>query len=430
MSQEIIGKFAEEYIPRYLTWEERLNLLQRLQDRVGEEIERIEGFRSRYGEKLALVSSAKTVEGLKDLHNDLNQLALEGFLESYSVRGIHELCSTYRDKIAERLLVLVEEEMVKEGFGPPPTPYAWLAMGSDGRREQTLFADQDNLLVYKYEKGGVQQLLDLEERTKGKLVKINMGEFPTAVDKWDILDGYYEIFSRKMVQRLDEVGIEKCKGGVMPSNEKWRGSLTDWKERVKGKVRYGTGILNTLDLIILMDLRYVGGDKGLAEELTSFVNEHVRENPSLLGEMIRSATLMPVSLGLFKRFVTERSGQHKGKLDLKVGGWAPLVLIVRILAKKHNLSSTNTMERIKGLREAKVFTAKFAADLQEAFYVLIKFRLLHQAELIREELRNNNYIDPYRLSDGEQAELKDALRRVEALQRWAHNLFFAGGTMG
>ena len=33
-------------------------------------------------------------------------------------------------------------------LGPPPAPYAWLALGSEGRMEQTLLTDQDNALVY------------------------------------------------------------------------------------------------------------------------------------------------------------------------------------------------------------------------------------------------------------------------------------------
>ncbi len=429
MGQEIIGKFADQYRPRYLSWEERLDLMQGFQQRVYAELSRIEEFYARYHDKLTIVASAETKEELRELHQDLNQLALEGFLESYSVRGTHEICSTYRDKITERLLVLVEGEMVQEGFGPPPTPYAWLTMGSDGRREQTLFTDQDNLLAYRYEEKGAEQLWELDKRAGMKLAKIDVGEIPSTPKKRDILDGYYEIFSQKMVDRLDEVGIERCKGEVMPTNKKWRGNLADWKERVEGKIKYGTGILASLDLIILLDLRYVGGDQGVAEELISLVNERIGEDSAFLNEMARSAVLMSVPLGLFKRFVTERSGEHKGKLNLKLGGWAPMVLIVRVLAKRYKVSPTNTMERIRGLREAEILDEKFAAELKEAYYVLVKHRLLHQVELIRQGLEGDNYIDPHRLSEGDQAELKDALRKVEGLQKLAHNIFFAGGTV-
>ena len=38
--------------------------------------------------------------------------------------------------------------MVREGLGRPPVPYAWLALGSEGRREQTLRTDQDNAIVF------------------------------------------------------------------------------------------------------------------------------------------------------------------------------------------------------------------------------------------------------------------------------------------
>lgn len=47
MSKEIIGKFTEEYRPRHLTWAERYDLLQGLQQRVSEEISLIEEYQTK-----------------------------------------------------------------------------------------------------------------------------------------------------------------------------------------------------------------------------------------------------------------------------------------------------------------------------------------------------------------------------------------------
>ena len=41
-------------------------------------------------------------------------------------------------------------------LGPAPAPWAWLALGSEGRMEQTLLTDQDNALVFADEGGGAR----------------------------------------------------------------------------------------------------------------------------------------------------------------------------------------------------------------------------------------------------------------------------------
>jgi len=426
MGADIVGKFKDRYILRNLTWTERIDLLQALQQRVSAELWRLEAYERRYCEALAMVEAAATVSQLADVYRQCNQLALEGFLESYSVRGAHQLCSDSREKITQRLLAQVEGEMVEEGFGPPPSPYAWFAVGSDGRRENTLFADQDDLLSYRYEETGVQKLLSLKGKIRERLVVLN-GDGGARWTKQNLLDGYYQIFSHKMMGRLDEVGIKRCEGGVMPSNRKWRRSLHQWQEIIKGKVEHGRGDLTTLELIILMDLRCVAGDQSLGDELVSFVNTHVASDSELLTEMIRPAILMAVPIGFFKRFITEKTGEHKGKLNLKLGGWAPLVLIVRIFAKKYGLTTTNTMERIEGLRDAEVLSPEFAGELQEAYYALLKNRFLHQVELMSKGLDNDDYLDPETLSDVAQEELREALRKVEALQKLANRVFIMGG---
>ena len=38
--------------------------------------------------------------------------------------------------------------IVGSALGPPPVPFAFFVLGSEGRSESTLFTDQDNALVY------------------------------------------------------------------------------------------------------------------------------------------------------------------------------------------------------------------------------------------------------------------------------------------
>ena len=64
------------------------------------------------------------------------------------VKQLVALVTELNDRLAFRILQLVEKEMESEGLGKPPAPYGWLAFGSEGRMEQTLHTDQDNALFF------------------------------------------------------------------------------------------------------------------------------------------------------------------------------------------------------------------------------------------------------------------------------------------
>ena len=58
-------------------------------------------------------------------------------------RHVTHLLASICDAVTIRLVELAIEEL-----GPPPTAFAFIAMGSQGRQEQTLVTDQDNGIIY------------------------------------------------------------------------------------------------------------------------------------------------------------------------------------------------------------------------------------------------------------------------------------------
>ena len=70
---------------------------------------------------------------------------LAGGLEAGHIAGY---VARLNDALLRRLLAFAEADL-----GPPPAPYAWVVMGSEGRMEQTLLTDQDNALVFADEAG-------------------------------------------------------------------------------------------------------------------------------------------------------------------------------------------------------------------------------------------------------------------------------------
>ncbi len=386
MFKEGIEGILRTYRPERLNYEERLHLLKRLR----EEIEKEEGPLRSVREQLQGILEQITSSDLKDLkrhHYFLNRLAIRTFDDSRSVKDVHLICTRGRDAILRRILELIEAE-----FGSEIPPYAWMALGSAGRQEETLYTDQDYLLVYR---DGASDELFLR-------------------------------FSHKAVDYLEEVGIRRCKGGVMPVNEKWRASLGLWRERIRRTVERGRGPLSSLDLMILMDLRFVAGERSLGEELVGMVPE-LTKNRGLLNEMLKTLIFIPLPLGLFGRFLVEKSGPQKGRINLKVGGWAPLVVLIRVMAVSYGIRDLSTLERIEGLKDQGVISRRLAEDLKEAYHILMELRISGQRELMLRGEEDSNYIDPYALDPEGQRQLKFALRRVEELQKVANELFFGRG---
>jgi signal-transduction protein with cAMP-binding, CBS, and nucleotidyltransferase domain len=223
------------------------DLLTQLRQRVEDECTALDMVEETYAVLLERVAVSDDYQELALIHAQLNELEIARFEAVPSVPALHYACTHYRDLLAARTLTLVEGEMVSQGEGPAPLPYALLSMGSDGRLEQTLITDQDYLLVYA--NGGDEQC-----------------------------DAYFATFSCQLVERLAEVGFKKCTGEIMPSNPTWRGSVKQWHRRILAIVRYEFDeyAKNLMDLIVLSDARFVAGERALAESLVEVIRDFER----------------------------------------------------------------------------------------------------------------------------------------------------------
>ncbi len=331
---------------------------------------------------------------LKQLHDELNRIELERFLVSESVVNLHHSCTHYRDLLAERAIQLVLDEMEMSGKGTPPVVFALVSMGSDGRQEQTLITDQDYLVVY--EDGG-----------------------------GDEADAWFADFGNRLVDCLEQAGFKRCTGDIMTSNPTWRGSYKQWRKRLFSIVRYEVEDFakNMMDLIVLSDARYVTGDQPLAERLIELIRTMEKDHFQVLWGMARAATEMKLALGFMRKLWTEPTGEHKGELNVKLLAWAPLVMNVRILAMSQGIPATNTVERINLLHKEGSFSAEMAAGLRESYRVLTRQRILLQVKQIKGIQKDSHFLDPLMLEADEREELRQAVVRVEELQKMIHANF-------
>ncbi|MCK7474440.1 MAG: DUF294 nucleotidyltransferase-like domain-containing protein [Rhodopseudomonas palustris] len=389
-STDFVERFRSDlaWLLRHLDRPAALALLMELADSVARERGGIQTMESSRAAMLSRTAQAESYTELQQIEQALTALETARFVASGSVPGLLRGCTEFRDRLAERSLHLVEKELDGQGLGMPPRSYALISMGSDGRQEQTLITDQDYLIVYA--DGGSDQD-----------------------------DEYFRAFSELLVERLSEVGFAKCTGDIMPSNPTWRGSLQQWKRRLMAIVRYEYEEYskNLMDLIVLSDARFVAGDAATGAELIGMIHDFEQSYFQVIWGMARQATEMKVGLSMFGHLWTDREGEYRGLFNIKLLGWAPLVMNIRILAVNSGLTVTNTLQRIAMLEADRRLSRANAAELEEAYHILTRQRILMQIRYLRGDVQNTYFLDPNELSSDEQDSLRRALVSIKDLQK-------------
>lgn len=334
------------------------------------------------------IEAAKSYGDLRQIEASLTDLEMRCFLATGSTSALQQRCTGFRNRLSARTVELVVKEMVDTGAGAPPVSFALISMGSDGREEQTLITDQDYLVVY--DDGAGEQA-----------------------------DDYFQRFSVLLVARLAEVGFLPCTGDIMPSNPTWRGSLFQWQRRLQAIVRfeYEAYARDLMDLIVLSDARFVAGEQAIGTALVGLIRDFEHNYFQVILGMARAATEMKVGLKMFGRFWTDRTGEHKGKLNLKLLGWAPLIMNVRILAVSRGVAATNTLERITALERAGSFSPAAAGALRDAYHCLTRHRILLQIRCRQGKQADSYFLDPDLLSADERSQLRRALATIRELQQ-------------
>lgn len=312
-------------------------------------------------------------------------LLLDGVPAADLARVMAEL----NDAIVRRVLALTEAALAAEGHGEPPVPYCWLALGSEGRREQTLRTDQDNALVYDPQ--------------------------PPDVPRWAV-ERYFQRLAEEVVAGLVQCGFPRCPGDVMASNGRWRQPLDVWRGYFSTWVRQSSPE-DLLQAAIFFDFRAVEGDSTIADRLADHLRQEVADWRAFLRLMAWAAVSTAPPLGLFGRIVTPWWGQARGTVNLKLQGMLPLVNGLRVHALELGLAQTNSLERLEAAaaRDSR-FTQPQVGELTAAYDVIMRLRIRQQVADLDAGRSPASRVAVATLNRAERAALREAFRAVGRLQ--------------
>ena len=292
------------------------------------------------------IQNTNTVEELTQIHNKvptlINALA-ESNEHTYDTVAF---ASSISDKITQKII-----EFATEIYGPAPCQYAFIAVGSEGRKEQTLLTDQDNGLIYE---DGYPN-----EETQDYFLKL----------------------ANYISDSLNEIGYNYCKGGMMACNPKWCQPLSQWKAYFSSWVA-NPEIENLVEASTFIDFRAIHGHTQLSEDLMQHVLSVTQSNSEFLLKLADMTANFKSPINTFGNLVGNDLSSKDKTIDLK-SILTPIVKYSRVSALKHGIAHTNTMERIKALYEAGKISNDLYKDIYLSYNYVMKLRLKNQSSLIQ-----------------------------------------------
>ncbi|MBF0141617.1 MAG: cyclic nucleotide-binding domain-containing protein [Magnetococcales bacterium] len=332
------------------------------------------------------IQQASSIEKLVQCSEDVRYLSHNLLDQGVRSEQLTQIISTLNDQLTERILHLVISKATgrSEDFS-----FCWLALGSEGRHEQTLSSDQDNAIIFQSRQSG-----DVEpgavEKTRSLLLRL----------------------ARECNTVLDQCGFSLCKGEIMAGNPEWCLSLSEWEKRFEEWIATPDPKA-LLHSTIFFDFRPLYGDETLAAKLRSRVATSARNNHRFLHLMVENALERSPPLGVLRDFVTD----SEKMIDLKLSGITLFVDAARVFSLAYGITDSGTRQRLRlGGRKKKISDKEIDA-WNEAFDFLQLLRLRRQHAQLIQGKPVNNKVDPSTLNELDRRFLIESLRQAGKLQK-------------
>jgi CBS domain-containing protein len=328
----------------------------------------------------AAIARAPTVEALTQALRELRPTIVALHRARADPLRIAAVHSVVVDALTRRLIDLAVAEV-----GPLEVPFAWLALGSVARREATPGSDVESAVALQGDAPG-------EELIQHALA-----------------------ISRRVEDGLRACGLRPDERGTTAANPLLVRSLASWQRAARSWLEDPTLEQALILVSVVVDSRTVWGlhtGMSVAEAFRA-----ARRHPALLRQLARFSLSYRPPTGFLRGLVVEHSGEHRGRLDLKLGGLVPIVDLARWAGMAAGVTSASTPERLRAAAAAGTLSGADAATLTDAFQLVMALRLEHQVAQLQAGEEPDDHLDPAALSPLTRTYLKEAFRAVASVQK-------------
>lgn len=336
-----------------------------------------------------LIKEIKRAPNSSELHKI--RLKFEDFIQTsiekkIPLSHINTIAGEVNNALIKRAIDLSILEL-----GSPPVRFAWFSIGSQGRKEQLVYSDQNSFLIFEN----------------------------VAADKNLIVKEYFIRLSKKVVAILEAVGYGLSAQNYMASNPDWCKSFTEWVDQFSVWMNFPGEKSNAM-ATLFFDYELAYGLFEIEEHLNDAVFKNLDNGKKFFAFLGAETLKKPAPLTFFKQFNVEEEGTHKDLFDIKNRAILPLVDAARVLILSHKIKGVNnTFLRFKQLAMIEPKYAEIYANAAEAFMNLSTIRT-------KEGLKNNSdgqYILIEELSKSDRERLKNALLPMKDLEEIIKNKF-------
>lgn len=326
------------------------------------------------------VKLAKRTKRLRNVRLKVSQLLKKYLSQNLPLSQILNILNEINYAITVRVIELALKKMDVS----PPCKFAWLALGSQGRKEQLLLTDQDHAIVFEN----------------------------VPAEDYEATQAYFIKLARHITRSLHKIGYDYCPADMMASNPRWCQSLQEWKNQYDIWIKDPTPESQLLSAIFF-DYSYVYGDTELVTSLSDNILDTLDQNNMFYRVMAKDAIRSPSPLGFFRQFLVEEDGEHKDFFDIKSRALMPLIDAARVLSLHHKLRNiNNTAARFERLAEIETNNKEVYESCSYAFKALLKFRtkqgILHGD--------SGRFIELATLSKAEKLKLKRCFKPIQDIQ--------------
>lgn len=295
------------------------------------------------------------------------------------------ILSALRDLIAQRVVELTATSM-------PTTSVSWLVLGSSARREALPGSDIDTALAWP--------------------TALSSRATQLRADADLVLSG------------LERCGLSRCPDGANATEPLFSRSVTDWEEATRRWTHHPASNSALLLASIVADNRPVT-NIDLGHALTQSMLAAARGR-NFLSSLLTFTLAVKPARGRIQDFAVERTGTHRGELDLKRGGLWPVVLLGRWMSLVVGDTRGSTVDRVRRGSQAGILTPGEAEDLVGAFEQIFQLRFDQQIATLKAGAVGEAHIKPGALDPLQRSYLLDSLRAIARIQTAVRKAWSSG----
>jgi CBS domain-containing protein len=326
------------------------------------------------------MQKAQNIHHVKKLRASLDKIIARYVKSDVPMKFILEVTSEINDTLLRKVIELCEKKLDPDYYRQ--VDYAFIVLGSMARKEQLLMTDQDSAIIYRED--------DARGQIKEKLLAL----------------------AREIVHTLHFIGFDYCPAGMMASNPLYCQSLSDW-EKTFHKWIHQPGEKEVMMCTIFFDFRAVYGHTDLTERLSKFIFKNLDKQQVFLRHLAQNALANPAPLSFFRKFMVEKSGEHKDTFDIKLRAMMTLVDAARLFILQNQLSGVHsTIERFRKLSETETHHKELFIFAADAFETLLKTRSFHGIE----NRDSGRYIYPSKMDKMDRIQLRNAFQPIHDIQ--------------